>query len=201
MEKRDIWDDHWHDLDSITTINPAQIYRHKLLVSTLIEVSKDSKNIIDFGSGQGDMIELFSNSLPLLNYYGLELSKVGVEISKIKNPTAQFFQCDLLDDERQIKSLYAIGDIGICAEVLEHLDNPGYALNNIAKYIKPNGILIITVPGGPMNAFEKSIGHRRHFKIEEIAKLISYAGFDVTLKLKAGFPFFNLYKIISEGRG
>jgi len=47
-----------------------------------------------------------------------------------------------------------------------------------------------------MNAFEKSIGHRQHFRPDTIAQVVTSAGLRVLKVQRAGFPFFNLYKIV-----
>ncbi len=57
----------------------------------------------------------------------------------------------------------AWADFAVCSEVLEHLDDPVLFLKNSAALMSPGCKLIVTVPGGPMSAFDKHIGHRRHF--------------------------------------
>jgi hypothetical protein len=61
--------------------------------------------------------------------------------------------------------------------------------------------LVITVPGGPMSAFDKEIGHRRHFTKESITSVLTEAGFSVDKVYLSGFPFFNLYRLAVIARG
>ena len=67
--------------------------------------------------------------------------------------------------------------------------------------MQPGCKLIATVPGGPMNAFYRHIGHRRHYKPEELKQLLEKAGFQVERVYGAGFPFFNLFRIFLMMRG
>src|SRR6185437_3453056 len=92
-------------------------------------------------------------------------------------------------------------DVAICSEVLEHLDKPLLFLQNASRLFKKNGKLIVTVPDGYRSAYDHHIGHRRHFKSKEIKQLLEKAGFEVDIILTAGFPFFNLYKLLVILRG
>ena len=204
IEGQDDWDTHWSDLNEEAEINPAQIYRHKLLVTLIIDLMRDRpeiNTIIDFGSGQGDFLATLVPRIQNCQVFGFELSRVGVEISRIKTPAASFFQHNMLLDAPEISQLRNKGDLCVCSEVLEHLDEPHIFLRNARHYVADQGFLIATVPSGPMNAFERSIGHRQHFTRESISSLIQSAGFDVIEVWQAGFPFFNLYKIAGVVRG
>jgi hypothetical protein len=60
---------------------------------------------------------------------------------------------------------------------------------------------VLTVPGGPRSAFDRYIGHRRHFTASRLRRLLEESGFeDVTVR-RAGFPFFDLYRLVVIARG
>jgi len=52
-----------------------------------------------------------------------------------------------------------------------------------------------------MSAFDRHIGHRRHFSRNSIGLVLSEAGFAVERVYLSGFPFFNLYRAIVIARG
>jgi hypothetical protein len=52
-----------------------------------------------------------------------------------------------------------------------------------------------------MSAFDRHIGHRRHFTPELLRDVLVQAGFDVERTWRAGFPFFNLYRLLVILRG
>lgn len=198
------WNQHWSDLNEVTEQNPSQHYRHRMLVSMLgrcLTEPEKTHKIIDFGSGQGDLINLLCTHYNAQSFIGLELSDSGVQLAVRKSPQASFFQCNLLDNIPAQPQLYGSGEIGICAEVLEHLDEPKKMLETISLYLAPNAKLIVTVPSGPMSSFDKSIGHRKHYRSEDLRALLENSGFKVLQINKAGFPFFNLYKIVTIMRG
>jgi len=59
----------------------------------------------------------------------------------------------------------------------------------------------VTVPGGTMSAFDRHIGHRRHYTPASLAAALRLAGYDVEMTAGAGFPFFNLYRRLVIARG
>ncbi len=90
----------------------------------------------------------------------------------------------------------------VCSEVLEHVDDPVLLLRNASHYLAPACRLVVTVPGGPRSAFDRHIGHRQHFTPATLRGVLEGAGFEVERVMRAGFPFFNLYRlaVITRGR-
>jgi hypothetical protein len=74
-------------------------------------------------------------------------------------------------------------------------------LRNLRRYLAPESRLVVTVPAGPRNAYEIHIGHRRHYTRQMLRTLLEGEGFDVVEMRAAGFPFFNLYKLMALARG
>jgi SAM-dependent methyltransferase len=140
-------------------------------------------------------------ALPAAQILGLELSKEGVELSRMKVPDASFEERDLMVPEPPAAEQRAWATHAVCSEVLEHLDEPERLLKNAIPYLAPGCVLIVTVPGGPMSAFDRYIGHRRHFRPKELRRLLERAGFEVERVTGAGFPFFNLYRLMVIVRG
>ena len=52
-----------------------------------------------------------------------------------------------------------------------------------------------------MSAFDRHIGHRKHYSIAELSDLLERSGFSVKTVIGAGFPFFNLYRLVVILRG
>lgn len=52
-----------------------------------------------------------------------------------------------------------------------------------------------------MSAFDRHIGHRTHYTRDSIGELLEESGFQVEQSLLAGFPFFNLYRLMVIARG
>jgi hypothetical protein len=74
-------------------------------------------------------------------------------------------------------------------------------MRNAATLLAPGAKVVVTVPGGPRSAFDKHIGHWRHFTAPLLHQVLTEAGLDVDRVLRTGFPFFNLYKLAVIARG
>ena len=89
----------------------------------------------------------------------------------------------------------------VCSEVLEHVDEPAELICNATSLLARGARVVVTVPGGPRSAFDKHIGHRRHFTPDRLRGVLGDGGLEVERVLRAGFPFFNLYKLAVIVRG
>jgi SAM-dependent methyltransferase len=199
---RDDWDRHWQDYSDTAEQNPAQRYRRQLILSMLgVRDSGEGMRIIDIGSGQGDMAAAIHQRFPSAKILGIELAQSGVDISRRKVPSARFLQCDLVGYGKPPQELRGWATHAVCSEVIEHLDNPSLLLKNAQAYMGEGCYLIVTAPGGPMSAFDRHIGHRKHWRPQEIERLLRDAGYTPERVSGAGFPFFNLYRCLVILRG
>ncbi len=199
---RDDWDQHWSAYSAAAERNPAQTYRRQVVGRLLRKFGcGGTARILDIGSGQGDLASDLRSWFPEAEVAGVELSPAGVEIASRKVPGARFFQRDLLRPEQAPEPLAAWAQYAVCSEVLEHLDEPGTLLANVTRYLAPGATIVVTVPGGPKSEFDRHIGHRHHYTPAELGALLESEGFAVDLATSAGFPFFNLYRLVVILRG
>lgn len=194
----DDWDSHWEQYGSAALGNPANDFRASLIFSRIPTDGRE-RRILDIGSGQGDLVLRLCGLYPNSDVRGLEYSAAGVARSRsaaaaLGSP-ATFWERDLLHAETVPSSEAGWATTAICSEVLEHVDCPELLLKNAAAYLAPNCRLIVTVPGGPRTAFDKHIGHRQHFSGDSLRRLLTATGFIEINISRAGFPFFNLYKL------
>lgn len=200
----DNWESHWSKYAESASENPAQIYRHNLILDEIRRIagSFETLKIMDVGCGQGDLLLKLSTIFPQAELTGLELSEVGVAVSLKKNPGTTIFQEDILNPSNVTSQFNNWANIICCSEVLEHVDDPVFFLDQVTRYICDNGFLLITVPGGPMSSFDKYIGHRRHFNKAALGELLSATkNFSPNKVYRSGFPFFNLYRLVVILRG
>lgn len=197
--RRDDWDRHWSDYDAALGRNPATKWRHRLLLSSLKLEPGD--RLLDIGAGQGDFARAVRDRHPDVDILGLELSRTGCRMAAAKVPDARFRAVDLLSGAEPEADERGRATHAVCTEVLEHVDNPAALLRAASAWMAPGCRLIVTVPGGPMSAFDRHIGHRRHVTPEAARRMVEAAGLSVSRAEGAGFPFFNLYRIVVIARG
>jgi len=203
MESADYdWNQHWDNFDQASSRNPAQRMRHELVVRLLRErLGGDSARILDLGSGQGDLAVILRRQMAGAELVGFELSASGVAMSQKKVPDARFLVVDLFQPPPEAKDFAGWASDAVCSEVLEHVDSPVDFLTASRPYLADGARLVVTVPGGPMSAFDRHIGHRQHFTRESISRVLTAAGFTVERTCLSGFPFFNLYRLVVIARG
>lgn len=72
-------------------------------------------------------------------------------------------------------------DLALLCDVLEHVDDDTAALDNVRRFLKPAGLLLLTVPAHPSlwSAFDEAAGHRRRYTLGEVGYKLSRSGFSV----------------------
>jgi trans-aconitate methyltransferase len=201
MPEQDNWDDHWEHFAGAASRNPGQRMRHDIIVKLLRRFAGPSMRVLDLGSGQGDLLVKLHHAQPRAELVGFELSASGVACSRRKLPAAKFVVADLFQPPGEVSAYSSWATAAVCSEVLEHVDSPVDFLKAARVYLADQARLVVTVPGGPMSAFDRHIGHRQHFTQQSIRRVLGDAGFTVEQVYLSGFPFFNLYRCVVIARG
>lgn len=200
--KQDDWDGHWAAYSEASDYSPAVAYRRRV-IRRLLGIGRQHKGVrlLEIGSGTGQFANEFCPRFPQVDFLGLDVSPEGVRQAKQRTPSARFAVCDLLRTVTTEEVLSFRATHALCSEVLEHVDDPVSLLKNSGSGMAPGCRLVVTVPGGPMNAFDRHIGHRKHFTAGELRAVLTSAGFTVEKATGTGFPFFNLYRLALLSRG
>jgi SAM-dependent methyltransferase len=193
----DDWDRHWDDYAAAAERNPAQRYRRRVALA-LLEAQGAPRRLVDVGSGLGDLLASAARRWPSAQLLGLEPSAVGVRRARAKVPEARFV---VTADAEVPPELEGWATHAVCSEVLEHVDDDVAVLTAARRVMAPGCRLVVTVPGGRMSAFDRHIGHRRHYTARSLSATLRAAGYDVETTTGAGFPFFNLYRRLVIARG
>jgi 2-polyprenyl-3-methyl-5-hydroxy-6-metoxy-1,4-benzoquinol methylase len=99
-------------------------------------------HILDVGCGDGAFLQELDKSLRRpYQYHGVDYSEYKVE--KAKQLPYEFRRCNL---EEGIPYDDATFDLVYSGEVIEHIYNPDYMLEECNRVLKPGGLLIISTP-------------------------------------------------------
>ncbi len=206
------WERHWDQIAEASRLNPANAFRRRLTFRLLDlcqsghdgvdndEAIKDM-SLLDIGCGTGDFLSAMQSRYPRARLAGVDRSKTGLDATVRKIPGALLMHADLEAPDSVSDQLRGWASHAVCSEVLEHVGDPVQVLRNLTDYLKPGGWLVVTVPGGPKSAFDKSIGHHRHYTAGQIRADLEQAGYQVRFATGAGFPMFNLYRLVVVMRG
>jgi SAM-dependent methyltransferase len=197
----DDWNQHWDAYADAAALNPAQSYRRKLIFERLGLSDAAEARVLELGSGQGDLSRDIATHFPKVDLLGLDISHSGLAIAQQKVPRGTFIQQDFMQPFAVPDRYQRWATHAVCSEVLEHVADPREVLLNARRCLAPGARFVITVPAGPRSAFDRHIGHRRHFTPGGLSAMLRSAGLEVESVHGAGFPFFNLYRLAVVARG
>jgi trans-aconitate methyltransferase len=198
----DDWNAHWANYADANAHNPAQTYRRHLIMGALdLTFARAPVQLVELGCGHGEFARSVLGAYPNIAFVGIDRAETGIAIARRHLPGAVFEQADLMDAATLPERYRGYATHAVCSEVLEHLDRPLEALRAARALLAPGCRLVVTVPAGPVSAFDRHIGHRRHFSAEQLESLLREAGLEVDSVNGAGFPFFNLYRMAVVARG
>ena len=174
----DDWDHHWDVYGEAAEGNPANVYRRRLILQLLGPVGPGA-TLLDIGSGQGEFAIAFKALHPETDVWGVEYSTLGVERSQRaaarRGIDVHFVRRDLLQPVESDDAQTAAG-WAVCSEVLEHVEDPTTLMRHAISLLAPAAKVVVTVPGGPRSAFDRHIGHWRHFDAPTLRRVLTERG-------------------------
>ncbi len=190
------YDQMWKDYGHLDAVSPAAFHRRRVVVELARKYAGSSLKILDVGCGQGELLRQIADAIPGATVHGADLSEQSLADSRKRNPGYELFELNLTLPEfaARYTPRVAAYDFVVCSEVLEHIPDHALAAKRLFELLRPGGTAIVTVPGGKMSAFDKVIGHQRHYTPDSLRQLLAGAGFRVVDVLAWGFPFHNLYR-------
>ncbi|MFI5165415.1 MAG: class I SAM-dependent methyltransferase [Thermoanaerobaculales bacterium] len=74
-------------------------------------------------------------------------------------------------------------DVVVCLNVLEHIEDDNAALRQLRTWLAPGGVLLLQVPAHQwlFGAVDAALGHWRRYTRRQLAKILTVAGFELTL--------------------
>ena len=131
------------------------VYAHRKRLQFILHAIESSRavrnqavsdlTVLDVGCGTGVMITLPVASIGY-RVMGIDIDAGSIAAARRTNPypNAAFRHCDA-------SSLVAAGeryDVVVASEVLEHLADPAGFLRSLRQLLRPDGVLVLTIPNG-----------------------------------------------------
>lgn len=153
----------------------------------------------EIGCGTGVFIRQLAES-ERLEITGSEVYLKGLVYAKKNLPQVDFVQFDVTQ-----------GTIGIefdmiCAfDVIEHIDDDKSALSNIHRMLKPNGVVLLSVPQYMFlwSPLDELVKHKRRYSKRELLAKLEESGFEIgytTSFVSVLFPLMLLSRLFDKGR-
>lgn len=189
----------WSGFSRANSLNPAQRHRWRLVAREVFGSSglQAGATVADLGCGSGTLLAQFQGREPGLHCIGLDVEPLALELARKAVPAADFYRVDLsTPDPALADELRGAIDAIVCSEVLEHLESPSAAVDLATSLLKPGGLFVITVPAGSMTAFDRAIGHVRHYDTATLVSLLGGSDLEIVRVYRWGFPFHSLFRAV-----
>jgi SAM-dependent methyltransferase len=168
-------------------VGPRHDLRERLLLDLFLS-AHPGREVLNGGAGQGTL----SQRLAEMGFEvtSTDVSPEAVELLRQRVP-GDVLEADLtslpFQDERF--------DAAVLGEVLEHIEDDRKALADVARVLRPQGVLALSVPANPRLHGPSDVwaGHVRRYTRPELLAACSAAGFTVHRCLGWGFPVSRLY--------
>lgn len=151
--------------------DPRMARRRKTILECLQRRLKPGASILDAGCGLGEVLADIPEGY---NLFGFDYAKANVEFTRRRlGGRAKVEQGSIYEIPFPSESMDAV----LCLEVLEHIEDDARGVRDIARVLKPGGILIMAVPYTYYwPAYKELMGHFRHYTRESVADLLKNNG-------------------------
>jgi SAM-dependent methyltransferase len=146
--------------------------RRRTLLSALREMNARTEggSAFDIGCGTGSVLSTLESAG--LRAVGIDMHLDGLRYARGRTGAILF--------QGAVTNLPFTGrfDVATCCDVIEHADDDRAILSQAAKILKPDGVLIVTVPADPdlWSPFDDASGHKRRYTRETLDAALRDAG-------------------------
>jgi SAM-dependent methyltransferase len=168
-------------------VGPRHELRERLLLDLFLSASP-GPSVLNAGAGQGS--------------FSLRLARLGFEVTSVDDSQAAV---EVLRDrlpgpvERADVTAMPFADASfdaaVLGEVLEHVPDDAGALSEVARVLRPGGVLAVSVPANParFGPSDRWAGHVRRYSRDMLVDACERGGFRVLRCVPWGFPVSALY--------
>jgi SAM-dependent methyltransferase len=168
-------------------VGPRHELRERLLLDLFLTAGPGPE-VLDAGAGQGTL----SAKLAALGFEvtSSDASPTAVAVLREHAP-GPVIEADVTSLPFESQSF----DAAVLGEVLEHVEDDRDALEEIARVLRPRGVLALSVPANPKLYGRSDVwaGHVRRYTRPALIDACTSAGFVVERCLGWGFPVARLY--------
>lgn len=191
MEKN-IYKKMYNDQRNSSDLVDSQRIRN--MASILNRLSPRNNKILDIGCFDGILLSLVNNQDN--DFFGLDASDWAIEHMRKKEIKVQQF---FLDDKTKLPFENDYFDIVVAGEIIEHIFDTDFLLEEISRVLKPGGKLLMSTPNvaslgrrlflffGKSPIIElspneaDSVGHIRYFTCKTLKNILEKHGFKTVL--------------------
>ncbi|MCW5764479.1 MAG: class I SAM-dependent methyltransferase [Phycisphaeraceae bacterium] len=151
--------------------DPRMARRRQTILECLERRVPAGSSILDAGCGLGEVLADIPDRYKL---FGFDYARSNVEFTKRRlGARADVRQGSIYEIPFPDNSM----DAALCLEVLEHIEDDARGVRDIARVLKPGGILIVAVPYTFYWAdYKRLMGHFRHYTRQSLSTMLEQNG-------------------------
>jgi SAM-dependent methyltransferase len=167
---------YFSELARLEAANFWFLSRNKLIMWALENFCPNFQSFLEIGCGTGYVLSGISKNFPGSTLLGSEIFIAGLGFAAERLPSAKFIQMDA----RSIPFESEFDVIG-AFDVLEHIKEDEVVLAQVFKALKPEGLMLLTVPQHPWlwSSIDEYAFHERRYAALDLHQKIETAGFRV----------------------
>jgi len=193
---------------SVYTFKPDRHSSHIKIIESINKISQCRLKILDIGCSKGFVGKKLSKKH---NLYGIDLNPEDAKIAK-----KYYNEVKIIDiDEKKPAYKHNFFDVIIMADVLEHLKDPLGIIVHFKRFLKKNGLMILSVPNvaniyirlnllfGRFDYGDRGILDRTHLKfftLKSLRKLVRSSGLIIKKEESTPIPLPSINPLFSKGR-
>jgi SAM-dependent methyltransferase len=168
-------------------VGPRHRLRESLLLRLLLS-ARPGRALLNAGAGQGTFSQL-------LEARGFEVTSVDPSPEAVVLLRGRVRGPVLASSASELPFEDASFDGAVLGEVLEHIENDLAALREVARVVRPGGVIAASVPANPawFGPSDRWAGHHRRYTREALLELCAGAGLTVERLEPWGFPVSSFY--------
>jgi len=200
----------WYDAHYQQIQTTEWVCWYKFSVPHLKRILSPQSKLVELGCGQGPLLRHLAREklLPEENIYGMDQSGTAVDFLKRALPNAHVETGDIYRLPYPKDSF----DVCLLMETIEHLEEPGPALEQIIKVLKPGGTLLVSYPNfarpdwrifrwlaealkKPQWVVLQPID--KIYRVSQVIRVVGKAGFQFEQGIGSGYgpPFFYRFEM------
>ena len=182
----------FNGVDTDDTFDPDFVGpRHRLRESLLLRLflsARPGHGVLNVGAGQGTFSQL-------LEERGFEVTSVDPLTAAVELLRARARGPVLTGTAESLPFGDASFDAAVLGEVLEHVEDDLAGLSEVARVVRPGGVVAISVPANPawFGPSDEWAGHSRRYTRDALLELCAGAGLAVEKLAPWGFPVSSFY--------
>ena len=150
--------------------------RNALIIWALGKYGARVSSFMEIGCGTGFVLQGISRGFPKIRLVGSEIYPEGIAFAAERIAGGEFIQMDA----RQIPFIAEFDAVG-AFDVLEHIEEDETALQQMFRALKPDGLLLLTVPQHRWlwSTVDEYACHIRRYTVRELHEKVALAGFTI----------------------